>query len=50
MVTFPYYVSLQYGIFRDGECQGFYELFVSTELPNNELTSIHTHDLPHLLL
>ena len=34
-------------------CQGidsFYELFVSTKLPNNELTSIHTHDLPHLLL
>ena len=31
------------------ECQGidsFYELFVSTELPNNELTSIHTRDLP----
>ena len=31
-------------------CQGFSELFVSTELPNNELTSIHTPDLPHLLL
>ena len=30
--------------------QGFSELFVPTELPNNELTSIHTPDLPHLLL
>ena len=30
--------------------QGFSELFVSTELPNNELTSIQTPDLPHLLL
>ena len=35
---------------NDDNCQGFSELFVSTELPNNELTSIHTRDLPHLLL
>ena len=28
----------------------FYELLTITELPNNELTSIHTRDLPPLLL
>ena len=36
-----------------GGCQGidsFYELLAITELPNNELTSIHTHDLQPLLL
>ena len=30
-------------------CQGidsFYELLAITELPNDELTSIHTHDHP----
>ena len=27
-----------------------YELFTITELPNNELTSIHTRNLPPLLL
>ena len=32
------------------KCQGFGELFISTELPNNEFTSIHTHNLPHLFL
>ena len=31
-------------------CQGFSELFVSTELPNDELTSVHTPHLSHLLL
>ena len=34
-------------------CQGidsFYELLAITELPNNELTGIHTRDLPPLLL
>ena len=38
---------------HDGPCQGidlFYELLAITKLPNNELTSIHTHDLPSLLL
>ena len=36
-------------------CQGLNcivirELFVTTELPNDELSGIHTPDLPHLLL
>ena len=34
-------------------CQGidsFYKLLAITKLPNNELTSIHTRDLPPLLL
>ena len=26
------------------------ELFITTELPNDELSDIHTPDLPHLLL
>ena len=39
------------------QCQGLnlnciviYEVFVCTELPNDELLGIHTPDLPHLLL
>ena len=35
---------------HDRMYQGFNELFVCTELANDELTNIHTHDLPHLLL
>ena len=36
-------------------CQGLNcilirELFVTTELPNDELSGIHTPNLPHLLL
>ena len=45
-------------IFWGGECQVFdshvrssnYALLAITELPNNELTSIHTLSLPPLLL
>ena len=42
-----------FSITKQKGCQGidsFYELFAITELPNNELTSIHTRDLPPLLL
>ena len=37
------------------DCQGLnciviHEIFVTTELPNDELSGIHTPDLPHLFL
>ena len=43
-------VQCNSGVWRSRDCQGFSEVFISTELPNSELTSIHTADLPHLLL
>ena len=43
-------VQILFEITKQKGCQEFSELFISTELPNNELTSIHTRDLPHLLL
>ena len=53
LIHYQYLVDRTNGQQYGQECQGidsFYELLAFTELSNNELTSIHTLNLPPLLL